>query len=199
MPYSLKIKPPERHRREDEEDGDSTGRRRRFSLSTPSELARSSIRIPRGASFSDDAIPTEPGSPKLVLTPSLSTSRVERLLRERQLRRSGSCFQFGDPGPEFEENAISEQLRPDSRNSSYGDISATLEHSPQRLLVVANRLPVSAIAKPDGSWSLELSAGGLVSALLGEKCRLNVMFRASPTKKNYLCISYEFLHRQPIR
>ena len=175
MPYSLKIKPPERQRREDGEGGDSTGRRRRFSLSTPSELARTSIRIPRGASFSDDSTPRVPGSPKVVLTPSLSTSRVERLLRERQLRRSGSCFQFGDPGPEFAENASAEKLRPDSRNSSYGNISA-LEHSPQRLLVVANRLPVSAIAKPDGSWSLELSAGGLVSALLGEKGRLNISY-----------------------
>lgn len=37
----------------------------------------------------------------------------------------------------------------------------------QRLLVVANRLPVSAIRKGEDSWSLEISAGGLVSALLG--------------------------------
>lgn len=36
----------------------------------------------------------------------------------------------------------------------------------QRLLVVANRLPVSATRIGD-TWSLELSAGGLVSALLG--------------------------------
>ncbi|KAH8953132.1 hypothetical protein BDL97_08G007600 [Sphagnum fallax] len=38
----------------------------------------------------------------------------------------------------------------------------------QRLLVVANRLPVSAIRDGDG-WDLKLSAGGLVSALLGVK------------------------------
>jgi len=37
----------------------------------------------------------------------------------------------------------------------------------QRLIVVANRLPVSAKRRPDGGWSLEISAGGLVSALLG--------------------------------
>ncbi|CAH9077464.1 unnamed protein product, partial [Cuscuta epithymum] len=37
----------------------------------------------------------------------------------------------------------------------------------QRLLVVANRLPVSATRNADQSWSLEISAGGLVSALLG--------------------------------
>lgn len=40
----------------------------------------------------------------------------------------------------------------------------------QRLLVVANRLPVSAVRRGEDSWSLEISAGGLVSALLGEFC-----------------------------
>ncbi|KAJ6830371.1 alpha,alpha-trehalose-phosphate synthase [UDP-forming] 1 [Iris pallida] len=39
----------------------------------------------------------------------------------------------------------------------------------QRLLVVANRLPVSAVRKGEDSWSLDISAGGLVSALLGVK------------------------------
>ncbi|KAM7265326.1 hypothetical protein ACFE04_003009 [Oxalis oulophora] len=38
----------------------------------------------------------------------------------------------------------------------------------QRLLVVANRLPVSASRKGD-DWSLEISPGGLVSALVGVK------------------------------
>ena len=37
----------------------------------------------------------------------------------------------------------------------------------QRLLVVANRLPVSANRRGEDQWSLEISAGGLVSALLG--------------------------------
>lgn len=39
-----------------------------------------------------------------------------------------------------------------------------------RLLVVANRLPVSAIRRGEEEWELEVSAGGLVSALLG-KCQ----------------------------
>ncbi|MBA0809288.1 hypothetical protein Gohar_024955, partial [Gossypium harknessii] len=39
----------------------------------------------------------------------------------------------------------------------------------QRLLVVANRLPVSAVRRGEDSWSLDISAGGLVSALLGVK------------------------------
>ncbi len=36
-----------------------------------------------------------------------------------------------------------------------------------RLLVVANRLPVSAFRDRDGRWQLQVSAGGLVSALMG--------------------------------
>lgn len=38
----------------------------------------------------------------------------------------------------------------------------------QRLLVVANRLPVSANRRGEDSWALEVSVGGLVSALLGK-------------------------------
>ena len=37
----------------------------------------------------------------------------------------------------------------------------------QRLIIAANRLPISAQRKPDGSWGLNQSAGGLVSALSG--------------------------------
>ena len=66
---------------------------------------------------------------------SVPTSRVSRLLQERQKRASPS----------------SRSLQPT-----------------QRLLVVANRLPVSAVRKGEDSWSLEISAGGLVSALLGK-------------------------------
>ncbi|KNA06421.1 hypothetical protein SOVF_181250 isoform B [Spinacia oleracea] len=39
----------------------------------------------------------------------------------------------------------------------------------QRLLVVANRLPVSAVRMGDDNWKLNISAGGLVSSLLGLK------------------------------
>ena len=37
----------------------------------------------------------------------------------------------------------------------------------QRLIVVANRLPVSAFKDRAGRWQLQVSAGGLVSALMG--------------------------------
>ena len=39
--------------------------------------------------------------------------------------------------------------------------------APQRLLVIANRLPVSAFKDRGGQWQLQVSAGGLVSALMG--------------------------------
>ncbi|XP_024539145.1 alpha,alpha-trehalose-phosphate synthase [UDP-forming] 1-like [Selaginella moellendorffii] len=77
------------------------------------------------------------------------SSRVGRLLRERQLRRGESGA--GDiDGIGGSEGIIKDEQR-------------------QRLLVVANRLPVSAIRRSENAWALELSAGGLVSALLGVK------------------------------
>ncbi|ONK61833.1 uncharacterized protein A4U43_C08F34060, partial [Asparagus officinalis] len=45
----------------------------------------------------------------------------------------------------------------------------------QRLLVVANRLPVSAVRRGEESWSLDISAGGLVSALLGESLSFSLI------------------------
>lgn len=41
------------------------------------------------------------------------------------------------------------------------------DDSSQRLIVVANRLPVSAFKNRLGNWQLQVSAGGLVSALMG--------------------------------
>ncbi|XP_024375261.1 alpha,alpha-trehalose-phosphate synthase [UDP-forming] 1 [Physcomitrium patens] len=49
------------------------------------------------------------------------------------------------------------------------NLNEKLHPSKQRLLVVANRLPVSAIRLEGDKWDLQLSAGGLVSALLGVK------------------------------
>ncbi len=61
---------------------------------------------------------------------------------------------------------------------SSGNLNEKGQHrAAQRLLVVANRLPVSAVREGD-SWDLRLSPGGLVSALLGTKS-----FILPPTKK----------------
>lgn len=118
-------------------------------------------------------------------------TRVERLLRERELRKSSRASQSieasdGNRGPDLFEHEL--HLREDDNGGvSYveqfleGAIAAraVMEGSErqdgrlfrQRLLVVANRLPVSAVRRGEDSWSLEISAGGLVSALLG---KLNV-------------------------
>ncbi|CAL0328853.1 unnamed protein product [Lupinus luteus] len=102
----------------------------------------------------------------------LIPGRVERLLRNRELRKSSR-------GSHLNENE--QRLREDD---DFYDGECFIDGAKaarmlaemcqrqgvkQRLLVVANRLPVSAVRKGEDSWSLEISAGGLVSALLGVK------------------------------
>ncbi|KAJ3342798.1 Trehalose-6-P synthase/phosphatase complex synthase subunit [Gonapodya sp. JEL0774] len=43
--------------------------------------------------------------------------------------------------------------------------------TPQRLLVVSNRLPVTITSTPEGSWKYKMSSGGLVSALEGVRSK----------------------------
>lgn len=123
-----------------------------------------------------------------------NSTRVERLMREHELRKLNRAFNFDEgssrgetlwaPGP-IEHNVEDEQTptaaAADEEEENSDDISAIprmnssegfcigRDRTPfkQRLLVVANRLPVSAIRRGEESWSLEISAGGLVSALLG--------------------------------
>lgn len=181
MPYSLNIqKPPEKIRAgwEGDDAMDPGTPRRRFSLSTPEHFRTT---MHRGASFSGDdtlrvlsqqaggAGPSPGRGKDMNLTPSFSSSRVERLLRERQLRRSGSAFQLGDEAAvESDFGVASRQGSFDSSVASISEKQAAPVLPAQRLMVVANRLPVSATRRPDGSWQLDLSAGGLVSALLGK-------------------------------
>ncbi|KAL3503068.1 hypothetical protein ACH5RR_037517 [Cinchona calisaya] len=117
------------------------------------------------------------------------TSRIERLLREREFRKNNKASQSSDS---IDANTRTELSEHDLRYIE-GNISGTAyveqylqgalaaqglnegwerpDGRPirQRLLVVANRLPVSAVRRGEESWSLEISAGGLVSALLGVK------------------------------
>lgn len=115
---------------------------------------------------------------------SVPPTRLERLLREHELRKFNrsnySNDDLRDAGKEVDSNG--------TRNSPYDldkwfrdeeflegllaarSISSEMPDgrpSKQRLLVVANRLPVAATRKGEDSWTLEISAGGLVSALLG--------------------------------
>jgi hypothetical protein len=196
MPYSLTIKSSEKQR--EVWDGDKSSGpsipKRRSSISSPGELKFRSSNLTRTTSLSEDEVQHELSFPKVSLTPSVTSSRVERLVRERQLRRSGSCYALGD-----EVDGKSEALggnggmlgggadrmgewwaATDSPKSSHskagahadghessGNLNDPRHRNAQRLLVVANRLPVSAIRLEGDKWDLQLSAGGLVSALLG--------------------------------
>ncbi|KAH6795603.1 hypothetical protein C2S51_036589 [Perilla frutescens var. frutescens] len=106
--------------------------------------------------------------------------RVSRLLRERELRKSNKQPAFcdgidGNRGIEIPEHIVSGNLNVQkylegaAQARSEGWEGSDGRPVRQRLLVVANRLPVSAIRRGPDSWSLEISAGGLVSALLGVK------------------------------
>ena len=85
-----------------------------------------------------------------------SSTRVERLLQERQrsMLRIKSTAQLTDEDDETRSVPSEEQ-------------SGEPPRARQRLIIAANRLPISAIRKPDGKWGLNQSAGGLVSALSG--------------------------------
>lgn len=115
-------------------------------------------------------------------------SRTQRLLRERELKKSSRASHSNEVtdnhgGTEPCEHDLRLRERDNSNNSyidQYLEVAATRQLAEgcekqdgrplrQRLLVVANRLPVSAVRRGEDSWSLEISAGGLVSALLG-KC-----------------------------
>ena len=97
-----------------------------------------------------------------------TSSRLDRLLQQRQINRINRTLgprahtEVGHGGQTIDRSSI-------SGGSVVVDDSSRPSIAParQRLLVVANRLPVSATRHGD-EWSLELSAGGLVSALLGK-------------------------------
>ncbi|KAK9268947.1 hypothetical protein L1049_000713 [Liquidambar formosana] len=121
--------------------------------------------------------------------PTVPTSRVERLLRERELRKNNRISQLNEATDSKGKTKVFEHDVPirEGENFSASYVEQYLEGAVaarsltegcgrqvgrplrQRLLVVANRLPVSAVRKGEESWSLEISAGGLVSALLGVK------------------------------
>ncbi|XP_059664689.1 alpha,alpha-trehalose-phosphate synthase [UDP-forming] 1-like isoform X2 [Cornus florida] len=119
--------------------------------------------------------------------PGTPTTRLERLLRERELRKLSRSAQpneevrdgnkevdiFSDLGltegdnlpreEEFLEGVAAARAPSDRSERQEGQGRRTK----QRLLVVANRLPVSAVRRGEDSWALEISVGGLVTALLG--------------------------------
>ncbi|OIW17945.1 hypothetical protein TanjilG_17781 [Lupinus angustifolius] len=105
-------------------------------------------------------------------TPLTPRSRLERLLRERELRKSSRYVQPTEEGNNKEGDQFLNDVEQFCNEEDLSDTSrAFTEEQPfrQRLLVVANRLPVSAVREGVDSYHLEISVGGLVSALLGVK------------------------------
>ncbi|CAI9088880.1 OLC1v1023330C1 [Oldenlandia corymbosa var. corymbosa] len=123
---------------------------------------------------------------------TVPTSRIERLLRERELRKSSRASHSNEPveggiRTELTEHDLRLRDREKDGSAAHSFVEKYLEGAlaapplndgwegldgkpvRQRLLVVANRLPVSAHRLKEDSWALEISAGGLVSALLGVK------------------------------
>ncbi|PIN19818.1 Trehalose-6-phosphate synthase component TPS1 [Handroanthus impetiginosus] len=109
----------------------------------------------------------------------IPSTRTSRLLRQRQLRRSNrpSLVDGNDGyrGIEISENDVpgNSLVEPylEGATLALNEAWERPDGRPvrQRLLVVANRLPVSAVRRGEDSWSLEISGGGLVTALLGVK------------------------------
>ncbi|KAJ0081492.1 hypothetical protein Patl1_12066 [Pistacia atlantica] len=117
-----------------------------------------------------------------------TTNRLELLLRdkkERDLRKSCRASLLieatdnnGDPELYEHEPRVknNDNLGPsivDQELEVFTRVSDGVERADgrplkQRLVLVANRLPVSAVRRGEDSWSLEISARGVVSALLDE-------------------------------
>lgn len=95
-------------------------------------------------------------------TSAILRTRLERLLSERELRKS-----FRSQHEGLDSIIGNGQIGTDNftHEEELGKRPAPIR---QRLLVVANRLPVRATRKGESSWQLEMSIGGLVSALLGK-------------------------------
>tara|TARA_B100000475_G_C15026867_1_gene326303 strand:+ start:989 stop:1702 length:714 start_codon:yes stop_codon:yes gene_type:complete len=85
------------------------------------------------------------------------STRVERLLQERQrsMQRIKSATFLLSNVEDYEETCPLE------------DHEGEPARNKQRLIIAANRLPISAQRRADGKWGLNQSAGGLVSALSG--------------------------------
>ncbi|XP_051152224.1 alpha,alpha-trehalose-phosphate synthase [UDP-forming] 1-like isoform X2 [Andrographis paniculata] len=109
----------------------------------------------------------------------IPVTRLEILVKKRALKINGSSSSTeesngGDNEIKSPGHAISEILAVEngSEGAGPGAVGQESENGDSkpvgpRLLVVANRLQISAIRKGEDSWALETSAGGLVSALMG--------------------------------
>ena len=110
------------------------------------------------------------------------TTRVDRLIREReQLRRNRSSSVLDEDmksevsaREDYDQKSVSELGQGEKQPSVIGAEgqdnvaqAVATQASNARLIIAANRLPVSVKKGEDGKWGLTVSSGGLVSALLG--------------------------------
>ncbi|KAJ6367916.1 hypothetical protein OIU78_000481 [Salix suchowensis] len=123
-----------------------------------------------------------PGN-KCNVDPATPKSRTERLMKERNLRKLNKVFNLNEKAGDslrdgelfsndsaFTETENCASLNEEELSEGIDGYDRQDQRLPkQRLLVVANRLPVSAVRQGKDSWQLEISVGGLVSALLGLK------------------------------
>lgn len=140
----------------------------------PQKQQKQRVTSPRGLPARQGLSLNPPlGPPSNPLPPSQSTGKLQ--YSPPGATPLGHSGRHGIPGV----STATESLGLESREPSYESFTeASLSTmgmpgasrapaSPQRLLIVANRLPVRAATSKDGGWALELSSGGLVSALLG--------------------------------
>nr|GEX57736.1 alpha,alpha-trehalose-phosphate synthase [UDP-forming] 1-like [Tanacetum cinerariifolium] len=113
-------------------------------------------------------------------TSTVLQTRLERLIKERELRKSlkshhedvhsnGAMDGNSKDDLTSKTDSLTSEKELVNGIQACKIVSSECENKPfkQRLLVVANRLPVSAVRKGEACWQLDVSAGGLVSALLG--------------------------------
>ncbi|XP_043808297.1 alpha,alpha-trehalose-phosphate synthase [UDP-forming] 1 isoform X3 [Manihot esculenta] len=114
--------------------------------------------------------------------PVTHRTRLERLLRDRELRKFNRnnfnpTEELSDGVKEaelFANDSVTKETEthgPLHEDTSLEEVNVCERprRPKQRLLVVANSLPVSAIRKGQDSWKLEISVDGLVNPLLGVK------------------------------
>lgn len=90
---------------------------------------------------------------------SPSNLPIDRLLLQRLRKSQSTTVLYGEQPADLVDHL---------QDSTAGGLFPHLDSSlSQRLIVVANRLPVSAYKDREGRWRLQVSAGGLVSALMG--------------------------------
>lgn len=126
-----------------------------------SERTVEADRVGSGGSeaYGDSAAAAAAAAAEAEAQPSVTASRVGRLLLQRLRKSQSTTVLYGEP-----ESALEQLSLHDGGSTLFPQLDGG---GSQRLIVVANRLPVSAYKDRSGRWQLQVSAGGLVSALMG--------------------------------